>query len=152
MVGVDTILNGIREDTRTNQLTLTTGEIPADSSTDITIDPNDPNVDDLTFSPDNAELPTTAIIISTRIIVESGSTDSDLKLYESSGRNNIDEALRINELSSTDDVQTFVFNNRSGILFKNAEDEGEWHLTIDENSSDDSVYKIRFNWVDLDIA
>ena len=152
MVGVDTILNGIREDTRTNQLTLTTGEIPADSSTDITIDPNDPNVDDLTFSPDNAELPTTAIIISTRIIVESGSTDSDLKLYESSGRNNIDEALRINELSSNDDVQTFVFNNRSGILFKNAEDEGEWHLTIDENSSDDSVYKIRFNWVDLDIA
>lgn len=152
MVGVDTILNGIREDTRTNQLTLTTGKIPADSSTDITIDPNDPNVDDLTFSPDNAELPTTAIIISTRIIVESGSTDSDLKLYESSGRNNIDEALRINELSSTDDVQTFVFNNRSGILFKNAEDEGEWHLTIDENSSDDSVYKIRFNWVDLDIA
>lgn len=152
MVGVDTILNGIREDTKTNQLTLTTGEIPANSSTDITIDPNDFNVDELTFSPDDADLPTTAIIISTRIIVESGSTDSDLKLYESSTRDSIDQSLMITELSSTDDVQTFVFNNRSGILFKNAEDEGEWHLTIDENSGVNSVYKIRFNWVDLDIA
>jgi len=152
MVGVDTILNGIREDTRTNQLTLTTGTIPANSSTDIEIDQNDIKVDDLSFAPENTELPNAALIISTRIIVDSGSTDSDLKLYEGSSRDNIDEALRINELSSSDDVQTFVFNNRSGILFKNSDNENRWHLTIDENSGSDSVYTIRFNWVDLDIA
>lgn len=149
MVGVQTLLESFQRSIETNQVTVTTEELAGNESHDIRLDENDPKIDTIEFRPSDTGPPSEGILYIIRPLVNSGSSDSDISIYESEERNDIDEVIRIEDLSVSDGVSTFQPGSGTGVPFENQEDEEEWYLTITENSGNDSVYTIRLRWFDV---
>lgn len=149
MVGVATVLEALQRSAETNQVTLTTNTLSGSTTHDLQIDKNDDKVDTVNFKPSDATLPDEGILYMVRPIVSSGSTDTDLFIYEDSDRESIDEVLRIEGLSTNDGTQTFQPGSGTGIPFQNQNDKEEWYLTLDELSGNDSQYEIRLRWFDV---
>jgi hypothetical protein len=150
-MGVTSALEALRRSEDTRQLTLTTKELAGNTTHDINIGEESDKVDSITFSPQGSEPASEGILFVVRPIVESGSTDTDFKLFEGPDRDPIDEYLGISGLSSSDPVSTFQPGSGTGVQFEAQDGSNRFFLRLVENSNTDSVYKIRMRWVDLKI-
>lgn len=149
MVGVTTILESIKNGIDTQQLTLKTTTLSGNQTHDILIDENDDKVDSLTFTPSDVTTPDEALILLVRPVVASGSTNSTLYLHEKSNREDVSEVIRIQNLSTSDPVETFQPGTGNGIQFQNQDGNDEWYLRIREDSGIDAEYEVRFRWFDV---
>lgn len=150
-MGVTSALEALRRSEDTRQLTLTTKELAGNTTHDITIGEGSDKIESLTYSPKSSDPPSEGILFVVRPIVQSGSTSTDLKLYEGPERNPIDEFLGISALSVSDPVSTFQPGSGTGVQFEAQDGSNKFFLRLDENSNSDSVYTIRMRWVDLKI-
>lgn len=150
MVGVQTLLQALKEQANTKQVTITTEQLSGNQTHDFDIDENDSNVSSVDFKPSDETLPNEALIMMVRPIVVSGSTDSDFFIFEDDDREGVDEALRITGLSVNDNVQTFQPGSAQGAPFQNQDDANQFHLRVDENSNTQSQYTFRIRWLDLE--
>lgn len=150
MVGVNSILQALKESTDTVQATITTTELAANQTHEISLTSDDQKVDEINFRPTGSDPIQEGKIYLVRPIVQSGSTDTDLTIYESSDRDDVDEVIRIADLSVNDAVQSFQPGSAQGVQFENQEEENQLYITLDENSGIDSVYTIRLRWSTVD--
>lgn len=150
-MGVSTALEALKRSEDTRQLTLTTTTLAANETHDINIEEGSDKLESLSFSPEDVGPTSEGILFVVRPVIESGSTDADVQLFESVERNPIDQYLGISGLSTTDGVSTFQPGSGTGVQFENQEGERKFHLRVVENSGSDMKLQMRLRWVDLQV-
>jgi len=146
MVGVTSILQALKESTDTVQATITTNELAGNTTHEFSLSEDSDKVDTVTLRPSDSDPLQEGNITLVRPIVQSGSTNSDVSIFESSSRDPVDEVIRIEGVSVNDPVQTFQPGDAQGVQFENQEGENQIYLTLDEQSGNASVYIIRIRW------
>lgn len=135
----------------TIQLDVVTNALGGSATHEFTASADDAEVSAVALRPD-VSLPIEAQIMLVRVIVNSGSTDSDFLIHEDDDRQDIDEVVRITGLSSSDDPQTFQPGGGVGVQFlnQNVPPDNQIYFTIIENSgAAASVYTIRIRFIDV---
>jgi hypothetical protein len=150
-MGVTSALEALRRSEDTKQITFTTKELAGNTTHDITIGESSDKIESTSYSPKSSQPPSEGILFVVRPIVESGSTDTDFKLFEGPDRDPIDEYLGISGLSVSDPVSTFQPGSGTGVQFEAQDGSQRFFVRIDEKSNNDSQYKVRMRWVDLKV-
>jgi len=148
-MGVSTALEALKRSSDTNQLTITTTELAGNQTHDINIGEKSDKIDSVSFKPSDVTPAKEGILFIVRPIVESGSTDTTVSLYESADRDAIDEYLRITNVSVNDGASTYQPGSGNGVQFDNQNDKEKFYLRLEENSNNNSVYSLRMRWIDL---
>lgn len=149
MPGVSTLAEALKRRADTVQVTFTTVELNGGTTHNFKLDETDSKIDSVDFKPSDGSLTSEALITLVRPIVISGSTDTDYFVYEDSSRDQVDEVLRIENLSVNDSVETFQPGLGQGVPFENQEGDSDWYLTLDELSNTASKYQIRMRLFDV---
>ena len=130
--------------------TVSINEINANGTEQFTISEDESIVESVDVIPGDSELPNRARLISVRVNVEDGtSTDTDVKVYQSNGFEQINEVVRITELAAADTPDTFLLAGGIGTPFTNKQGEHNLHVEIDENSGNTATYELEINWLNI---
>jgi len=135
-----------------NSVTIETGTLSANATELFEVTEDEDIVDSITLSPADRELPKFGRLLSIRVNIVSGSTDTTLTVYEDESGNAIDQTAQITNLDISDSPESFTLANNSGLPFVNQQDENAVHLEIDELSGNDSEYEIKLIWSSVNSA
>ena len=130
-------------------LTLQTNEISANDTVQFRADSSEPEVLTVEILPDVAEKPKTARLISLKVNVRSGSTDSSIALYQSNTFNEIERVVSISSLDVTETPESYNLGGGLGTPFTNKQQDNEVYFQVDENSGIASEYDIELNWLNI---
>jgi len=132
-----------------NSVLVETGTISGNTTELFQISEDEAVVDSVTLSPPSAEFPRFGRLLTIRVNIESGSSDTTLSIYEGESGNAIDQVAQITNLDQADSPESFNLANNYGLAFVNQEDENAIHIEIDELSNNNSEYEIKLIWVEV---
>lgn len=130
-------------------LTIQTTQISADATVQFSANIGQDEVDSISTTPDDAELPNRARVVQVKANVDSGSTDSTLKVFQSDSFDAIDQVAVITNLDTNDFTSSYVLGGGLGSIFVNKQNENQVYFEIDELSSNASEYSIELAWYDI---
>lgn len=132
-------------------VTVKTNTISSNSTELFEISEDESVVDTVELVPEDGEIPRFARIVTIRINIVSGSSNSIVRLYEDENGNAVDQTAEIQNLDIVDSPETFSLSNYVGLPYANQQDENAMHLEIVEQSGNDSVYEIKIIWTTVNI-
>lgn len=142
MTGVATLQNQFN----LNALELTTNTISSNATVTFPIESGNANVDTLNLFPSDAEQPKEGRLVLIRIHVVSGSTDTDIRIFQDESATSINQVSEITNAGTGDTPDSFILGQGTGVPFLNKDGDNLFHIEISENSSNDSVYEIELQW------
>lgn len=132
-----------RELFRIESVTVTTNQISGGTTEFFSINGEEEIVSDVEFAPDETNLPRFGRLISIRINVVTGSTNSSVAVYESETQDAINQVTEIENLDTNTSPESFTLAGAIGLPFINQEDDRELYLEIDEQSAANAEYEVK---------
>ena len=130
-------------------VTVSTGQVDPNSTVQFETDTSDPIIESLDIFPTGGELPDRARLIGVKVNVRSGSTDSDVKIFQSSSYDEIEQVVSIVSLDQSSTPETYILGSGIGTPFINKEEESMIYVEVSENSGSASEYDIEIYWLDI---
>jgi hypothetical protein len=134
-----------------DSVTVETNTISGNSTEFFEISEDEDIVNSVDLVPKDGELPKFARIVTIRINIVSGSTNSTVRLYEDENGDAVDQTAEIQNLDIADSPETFSLSNYVGLPFANQQSENAIYLEIIEQSNTDSVYQVKVIWTTVNI-
>lgn len=130
-------------------LTLTTNQVSANGNEQFAASEDESIADTVDIYPEDEPIIKAGRIISIKINVSSGSTDSTVTLYQSPDYNDINQVTSISSLDVSGTPQTYMLGSGLGTPYINKEGESQVYLEINEQSNNASNYEIELYWLDI---
>jgi len=126
-----------------------TKEIDPNTTRQFIADERSDFVNSVELSDTDVILPTIARIISLKVNIRGNSTNSVIRVHQSSQRREIDRVIQISDESVDATPNTFLLGGGIGVPFINKDDEEQIYFEIEEKSGNTSEYDIEFNWLNV---
>lgn len=134
---------------RFSTATVVTGEVSASGSEEFSASGDEGFVQELTTVPEDADLPDIARFVAIKVNVRGSSTNSEIKVFQSEERNEIDQVIAIEEISVNSTPETYVLGAGMGIPFANKERDNDVYFEVNEKSDNPAEYDIEINWLNI---
>jgi hypothetical protein len=133
----------------TVSLEIKTNQVDSNSTVQFTASEEEDIVDEVTQTPDNADLLTKGRLVVIRVNIPSGSSDSDISIYQSENFDEINQVVRIEGLDQADSPEAFNLNGAFGVPFLNKQGDNQLYIQIDENSGIATKYELDIYWYNI---
>lgn len=134
---------------RFSTLTLSTNEVAANDTVQFAASSSENIVSSVDILPEEEDKPKMARAISLSVNVASGSTDSRIAMFQSSGFEEINRVVSISALDVNTTPESYNLGGGIGTPFMNKQQENEVHFLIEENSGNASTYDIELSWANI---
>ncbi|EGQ44096.1 MAG: hypothetical protein J07AB43_01550 [Candidatus Nanosalina sp. J07AB43] len=134
---------------RFSTLTLKTNEVASNDTVEFPADSGEAIVSSVDILPEGEVKPKTARVLALTLNISSGSTDSSVSMFQSSGFEEINRVASVTALSQGGTPSTFNLGGGLGNPFTNKQGENEVYFKIEENSGNPSTYEIELNWANI---
>lgn len=129
-----------------NSVTVETNTVSGGTTEFFEISEDEDIVSSIEKIPEGRDIPRFARLVTIRINIPSGTTDTTLSIYEDESGSDIDQVARIENLDTADSPESFNLSNSNGLPFVNQQDENKLYLEIDELSGVDTDYELKLIW------
>jgi hypothetical protein len=133
----------------TVSLEIKTNQVDSNSTVQFRASEEEDIVDEVTQTPDNTDLLTKGRLVVVRINIPSGSSDSDISIYQSENFDEINQVVRIEGLDQADSPEAFNLNGAFGVPFLNKQGDNQLYIQIDENSGIATKYELDIYWYNI---
>lgn len=131
--------------------TVSTNQLSGNSSKEFRISEDDEFVDTVTINPEDGILPKRARIISAKIYIDGGSTDTSFKVFQSDSFDPINQVINVQNISAGDTPETYSLSGGMGTPYVNKEGENDIHIKLTESSGINSSYDLELNWIAIHV-
>lgn len=132
-----------------NDAVVFTNEISANQTKQFSADESDDFVDKVEVVNPNAILPGVARLVSVKFNIQGSSTDTTLKIHQSSSRREIDKVVEIVDESVDTTPNTFIMGGGVGTPYANKDGEEQIYFEVEEKSGNPAEYQVEFNWLNI---
>jgi len=129
-----------------NSVTVETNTVSGGTTEFFEVSEDEDIVSSIEKIPEDRDIPRFARLVTIRLNIPSGTTDTTLSIYEDESGSNIDQVARIENLDSADSPESFSLSSANGLPFVNQQDENKLYLEIDELSGVNTDYEIKLIW------
>lgn len=133
----------------TSSLVIKTNQVGSNSTVKFAASEDEDIVNSVSHTPDGSELLLKGRIVVVRVNIPSGSTDSDISIYQSDQFDAINQVVRITGLDQADSPESFNLNGAFGVPYLNKQEEENIYIQIDENSGIATEYELDIYWYNI---
>jgi hypothetical protein len=133
----------------TTSLEIKTNQVTPNSTVQFKASEEEDIVNKVAQTPDSADLLTKGRLVVIRVNIPSGSSDSDISIYQSENFDEINQVVRVTGLDEADSPESFNLNGAFGVPYLNKQGDNQLYIEIDENSGTATEYELDIYWYNI---